>query len=179
MIALSGQSLASWQADTGIYSYDALPSVSNKQYAPSRLHNSGYDAPQNFPNAPGSKVRKRSFSAFVDGSFVPKRTGLETRGYKPAPGERTIQGQVDAATQAGNPTVQRGGQDLFRLRSGGHGQAGATATPQNVYRTNPRTGERFGPQSGPDRAVTDRDIGELYKAQTNHGTSSIRTRSGR
>ena len=105
--------------------------------------------------------------------------GLETRGVRPGPGERTIQGQVDAATQAGNPTIQRGGQDLVRLRSSGHGQSGATATPQNVFRTNPKTGERFGPQAGPDRAVTPRDIRELHKAQTGQGTSTIRTRSGR
>ncbi|PWK53842.1 RHS repeat-associated core domain-containing protein [Pleionea mediterranea] len=103
--------------------------------------------------------------------------GLETRGYKPQPGERTIQGQVDAATQAGNPTVQRGGQDLFRLRSSGHGQAGATATPQNVRNVTP-DGRVF-TGKGPDRAVTPRDIRELYKAQTEQGTSTVRTRSGR
>lgn len=103
--------------------------------------------------------------------------GLETRGYKPQPGERTIQGQVDAVTQAGNPTVQRGGQDLFRLRSSGHGQAGATATPQNVRNVTP-DGRVF-TGKGPDRAVTPRDIRELYKAQTGQGTSTVRTRSGR
>ncbi|VAW62716.1 hypothetical protein MNBD_GAMMA08-1242, partial [hydrothermal vent metagenome] len=103
--------------------------------------------------------------------------GLETRGVRPAPGERTIQGQVDAATQAGNPTVQRGGQDLFRLRSSGHGQTGATATPQNVRNVSPDGNAFTG--KGPDRNVTPRDIRELHKAQTGQGTSTIRTRSGR
>ena len=67
-----------------------------------------------------------NYDGALESLDVTKGTGLESRGYRPAPGERTIQGQVDAATQAGNPTVQRGGQDLFRLRSSGHGQAGAT-----------------------------------------------------
>ncbi len=108
---------------------------------------------------------------------APNLTGLETRGYRPAPGEGTIQGQVDAATRAGNPTVQRGGQDLFRLRPSGHGQAGATVTPQNVRNVTP-DGRVF-TGKGPDSAVTPRDIRELYKGQTEYGTSSIRTRSGR
>ncbi|WP_111641631.1 RHS repeat domain-containing protein [Marinimicrobium alkaliphilum] len=103
--------------------------------------------------------------------------GLETRGVRPAPGERTIQGQVDAATQAGNPTVQRGGQDLVRLRSRGHGQTEATATPQNARHVTPEG--RVFTGKGPDRAVTPRDIRELYKAQTGQGTSTTRTRSGR
>jgi len=102
--------------------------------------------------------------------------GLETRGVKPAVGERTVQGQVDAATQAGNPTIQRNGQDLFRLRSSGHGQTGATATPQNVRNVTP-DGRVF-TGKGADRAVTDEDIIELYKAQTKQGTSTTRTRSG-
>ncbi len=118
-----------------------------------------------------------SFLAFVSDFLAAKRArGLETRGIRPEPGTRTIQGQVDAATQAGNPTVQRGRRDLFRLRSSGHGQGGATATPQNVRNVVP-DGVHMG--NGPDRAVTRRDIRELYKAQTGHGTSSIRTRSGR
>jgi hypothetical protein len=52
--------------------------------------------------------------------------GLENRGYKPTASERTIQGQVDEAVQqvGGNPTIQRGEQDLFRLRSQGHGKLG-------------------------------------------------------
>ncbi len=103
--------------------------------------------------------------------------GLETRGVRPGPGERTIQGQVDAATKGGNPTIQRGGQDLVRLRSSGHGQAGATATPQNVRNVTP-DGRVF-TGKGADRAVTPRDIRELHKAQTGQGTSTIRTRSGR
>ena len=111
---------------------------------------------------------------------VPKGTkGLETKGYKPQPGERTIQGQVDTAVQqaGGNPTVQRGGRDLVRLRSQGHGQAVATATPQNVRNVTP-DGRAFAGK-GPDRTVTPRDIRELYKAQTGQGTSALRTRSGR
>lgn len=105
------------------------------------------------------------------------RGGLETRGYRPAPGERTIQGQVDAATVAGNPTIQRGGQDLVRLRSDGHGQVVATATSQNIRRVAP-DGRVFRGK-GPDREVTPRDIRELYNAQTRQGTSDLRTRSGR
>ena len=113
------------------------------------------------------------------GSKAPTPKGLETRGYKPQPGERTIQGQVDTAVQqaGGNPTVQRGGQDLFRLRSQGHGSTGATATPQNVRNVTP-DGRVF-TGKGPDAPVTPRDIRELYKAQTEQGTSTLRTRSGR
>lgn len=88
-----------------------------------------------------------------------------------------MQGQVDAATQAGNPTVQRNGQDLFRLRSSGHGQTGATATPQNVRNEAPDGRVFYG--KGDDVAVGSREIRELYKAQTGQGTSSLRTRSGR
>ena len=128
----------------------------------------------------GRGIEKAAKSVKRSKAPVPKGAkGIETRGFRAAPGERTIQGQVDAATRSGNPTVQRGNRDLFRLRSSGHGRSEATATPQNVFRTNPRTGERFGPQAGPDRAVTPRDIRELYKAQTGHGTSTIRTRGGR
>jgi hypothetical protein len=103
--------------------------------------------------------------------------GLATRGARPAPGARTTQGQVDAATQTGNPTVQRGGQDLFRLRSSGHGRSEATATPQNVR--NITQDGRVYQGMGPDRPVTNRDLRELYKSQTGYGTNSIRTRSGR
>ncbi|MBF5054866.1 YD repeat-containing protein [Alcanivorax sp. 521-1] len=105
--------------------------------------------------------------------------GLETRGYRPKPGERTIQGQVDAATNNGvrNPTVQRGGQDLFRMRSGGHGRSGASVTPQNVRNVAPNNRIYMG--KGPDRTVGSKDIRELYKAQTGHGTNTFRTKSGR
>lgn len=105
--------------------------------------------------------------------------GLETKGYRPAPGERTIQGQVDAAVEqaGGNPTIQRGGQDLFRLRSNGHGSTGATATPQNIRNVAPN-GRSF-LQKGDDIPVGPREIRELYKAQTNQGTSKIRTKSGK
>ncbi|WP_339782505.1 RHS repeat-associated core domain-containing protein [uncultured Marinobacter sp.] len=116
-------------------------------------------------------------SAKLAKTAVTKGPGLETRGYKPQPGERTIQGQVDAATQAGNPTVQRGGQDLFRLRSSGHGKTGATATPQNVRNVTPNG--RVFTGKGADRAVTPRNIRELHKAQTGQGTSTLRSRSGR
>ncbi len=103
---------------------------------------------------------------------------IYTRGFRPRAGTRTIQGQVDAAVHkmGGNPTVQRGGQDLFRLRSRGHGSNRATATPQNVRNISPEGRVFFG--KGPDRSVTQRDIRELYKAQTGIGTSRIRTRSG-
>ncbi|WP_223250374.1 RHS repeat-associated core domain-containing protein [Marilutibacter maris] len=52
------------------------------------------------------------------------RGGLESRGYRPVPGERTIQGQVDSAvsTANGNPTIVRNGNDVVRLRSSGHGK---------------------------------------------------------
>ncbi len=105
-------------------------------------------------------------------------TGLETRGYKAKPGERTIQGQVDAAVQqgGGNPTIQRGGQDLFRLRKKGHGFSGVSATPQNVRNLTPEGEAIFG--KGADRSVSSRDIRELYKAQTGQGSSKIRTKSG-
>ncbi|MCP1674019.1 RHS repeat-associated protein [Natronocella acetinitrilica] len=117
----------------------------------------------------------RAGRAVADGA---RRTiGLEGRGHRPRLGERTMQGQVDAATQAGNPTVQRGGRDLFRLRSSGHGYSGATATPQNIRRVTP--GGRVFAGKGADRPVTRRDIRELYKAQTGQGTSTLRTRSMR
>jgi RHS repeat-associated protein len=106
-----------------------------------------------------------------------KNDGLETRGVKPGQGERTIQGQVNNATKNGNPTVQHGGQYLFRLRSSGHGKTEATATPQNIRNVTP-DGRVF-TEKGPDRAVTPRDIRELYKAQTEQGSNSLRTRSGR
>jgi RHS repeat-associated protein len=113
------------------------------------------------------------------GNPAAMRPGLETRGYRPAPGERMIQGQVDAAVQqaGGNPTVQRGGQDLFRLRSDGHGSTGATATPQNVRNVTPDGRVFVG--KGPDAPVSPQQISELYKAQTGNGTSIIRTRVGR
>ena len=103
--------------------------------------------------------------------------GLATRGVRPAPGSRTIQGYVDAATKNGNPTVQRNGVDLFRLRSSGHGQAEATATPQNVRHVAP-DGKVY-PGKGDDRPVTHRDIRELYKAQTGQGTNTLRTKGRR
>ena len=144
-----------------------------------------YDAPLNLRTcdnqcieSKAQDVNKGHFLAFVSDFLATKSVrGLETRGVRPASGTRTIQGQVDAATQAGNPTVQRGGQDLFRLRSSEHGQGGATATPQNVRNVTPDGKVFIG--RGSDRAVTPRDIRELYKAQTGQGTSSIRTRSGR
>lgn len=131
------------------------------------------------PHASTTKVKnnnraKRSL-ALKRGSKA--TTGLENRGHRPAPGERTIQGQVAAATKAGNPTIRRGGQDLFRLRSSGHGQVGASATPQNVRRQ-ASNGRAF-TGKGPDRPVNARDIRELFKAQIGHGTSTLRTRSGR
>jgi len=52
MIALSGQSLGFCLADPGIYSYDGF-------------------ALQNFPDAPGPKIRVESFFALGDGFFVP------------------------------------------------------------------------------------------------------------
>ena len=122
----------------------------------------------------GARALRRDAAA----KSTTSKSTLHTRGARPEAGERTIQGQVDAATTSGNPTIVRNGQDLSRLRSSGHGQTGATATPQNVFRTNPNTGQRFGPQAGPDRAVTNRDIRELYKGQTGQGTSSVRTRGG-
>ena len=105
--------------------------------------------------------------------------GLESRGYRPEPGERTVQGQVDRAVEqaGGNPTVQRGGQDLFRIRSSGHGSPTATATPQNIRRVT-RDGRVF-MGKGDDVPAGPREIRELYKAQTGHGTSRVRTRAGR
>ena len=170
---------SSYQYDVGLESV----SVENTEL----LHqNHVYDgAPNLHPYCSNSlicnlqeKTLDGSFFAFEVSLLATKGAkGLETRGVKPAPGERTIQGQVDAATQAGNPTIQRGGQDLVRLRSGGHGQAGATATPQNVRNVAPNG--RVFTGKGADRAVTPRDIRELHKAQTGQGTSTIRTRSGR
>ncbi|UPT63820.1 MAG: RHS repeat-associated core domain-containing protein [Hyphomonadaceae bacterium JAD_PAG50586_4] len=103
-------------------------------------------------------------------------TGLETRGYRPAPGERTVQGYVESAVAeaGGNPTVIRGNQPLFRLRASGHGSGTATATPQNVRRVAPDGTVRYG--KGPDRAVTNRDIRETYRARTGQTGSRIRTR---
>lgn len=73
--------------------------------------------------------------------------------------------------------MKRGSRDLFRLRSSGHGQPRATATPQNVRRVSPEGDVHVG--RGPDRGITNRDMRELYKGQTGHGTSAVRTRSGR
>lgn len=103
--------------------------------------------------------------------------GLETRGYRPAPGERTVQGQVENATGNGNPTVGRGGQDLVRFRSTGHGSNTATATPQNVRNVAP-DGRVF-TGKGPDRSPTNRDMKELHRASTAQTGTHIRTRSGR
>ncbi len=103
--------------------------------------------------------------------------GIEKRGVKPASGERTFQGQINSATTSGNPTVQRNGEDLVRLRADGHGQTEATATPQNVRNVAPNGKVFIG--SGSDRAVTPRDIRELHKAKTEYGTSAIRTRKGK
>ena len=104
--------------------------------------------------------------------------GLAGRGVRPSPGSRTIQGQVDdAVSQAGgNPTVQRGGQDLVRMRSSGHGSGGATSTPQNIRNVSPDGTVRMG--RGPDRATSNRDMRELYKARDGQGTSQVRTRNG-
>ena len=103
--------------------------------------------------------------------------GIEKRGVKPGPGERTFQGQINSATTSGNPTVQRNERDLVRLRSDGHGQTGATATPQNQRNVAPDGTVRFG--RGPDRPVDQKDIRELHKAKTEQGTSTIRTRKGK
>ena len=110
------------------------------------------------------------------GSGERKTTGLETKGVRPGPGERTIQGQIDAATAAGNPTVRRGNQELFRVRSNGHGSMEASTTPLNVRHVTPDGRVFYG--KGPDTAVTPLHIRELYKSQTGHGTSTLRTRSG-
>lgn len=72
MIALSGQSLAFHLTDAGIYSYDGFPNVSDKQYAPLRFQNSGYDALQNFADAPGQEIRLESFFSSDDGFLVTK-----------------------------------------------------------------------------------------------------------
>ena len=127
----------------------------------------------------------RATSAAIDAGVNANRTenavrgGLETRGYRPAAGERTVQGQVDRAVAeaGGNPTVQRGGQDLVRLRSSGHGSSGATATPQNVRNVTP-DGRAF-TGKGPDRPVSNRDVRELHKAREGQSTSEIRTRRGK
>tara|TARA_A100001015_G_scaffold319638_1_gene443166 strand:+ start:983 stop:1570 length:588 start_codon:yes stop_codon:yes gene_type:complete len=104
--------------------------------------------------------------------------GLSSRGYRPKPGERTIQGQVELATEKGNPTIVRGGRDLFRLRSSGHGSSSATTTPQNVMNITPDGGV-FYVKAKKHRPVNVRDIKELYMAQTGHGISKIRTKSGK
>jgi RHS repeat-associated protein len=105
--------------------------------------------------------------------------GLEGRGVTPPPGARTFVGQAkDAvARAAGNPTVTRGGQELFRLRSSGHGSTGPTVTPLNVRNVSP-SGRAFF-QRGPDRPLSQREMRELYKAEHAQGTSGARTRGGR
>ncbi len=105
--------------------------------------------------------------------------GLSGRGLKPSEGSRTIQGQVDNAveTAGGNVTVKRGGQDLVRVRSSGHGSSSATSTPQNVRNVAP-SGKVFN-QPGSDRSTSNRDMKELYKARTGQGTNEARTRGGK
>ncbi|WP_349257207.1 RHS repeat-associated core domain-containing protein [Vitreimonas sp.] len=105
--------------------------------------------------------------------------GLASRGYRPAPGERTVQGYVEStiAEAGGNPTVQRGGHDLFRLRASGHGSSSATATSQNVRRVAPDGTVRH--QAGQDRPVSNRDIRETYRARDGQTGSRIRTRRDR
>ncbi|HWU79116.1 MAG TPA: RHS repeat-associated core domain-containing protein, partial [Caulobacter sp.] len=122
--------------------------------------------------AAGGKVGRQAGQAVDD-------VGLSGRGYRPADGERTMQGQADRATAGGtrNPTVSRNGRELFRLRSNGHGKEHATATPQNQRNVNPRTGQVFRGK-GPDRNFGKRDMKELYKAQDGQDGMGIRTRSG-
>jgi RHS repeat-associated protein len=124
---------------------------------------------------------KKTTSKKLTSEIVKKSKGIETRGYKPAPGERTFQGQVESARKqlGGNPTVQRGSptRDLVRLRSKGHGFPGASATPQNARNLSP-DGKNW-PGSGKNRAITKRDIRELHKGLTGHGTSTVRTLKGR
>jgi len=88
-----------------------------------------------------------------------------------------VDAYIESATATGNPTVQRGGRDLARFRSSGHGSSNATATPQNVRNTTPDGRTFYG--KGPDRPVSARDIKELYKAQNGIGTNGIRKRSGK
>ncbi len=102
--------------------------------------------------------------------------GLSARGYRPATGERTIQGYVDDFIQeagGGSPTVQRGGRDLFRVRSGGHGQPGTSVTPQNVRNVAPNK-VYYG--KGDDVPTGTQHIKEIYKARD---TGNWRTRGGR
>lgn len=101
-------------------------------------------------------------------------------GVSPAPGSRTFQGVADDLVEStgGNPTIQRGGRDLFRVRASGHGKSGASVTPQNVRRVAP-DGRVFPGQKGLDAPLGPREVREIHKATTGHGTSSIRTHSDR
>ena len=60
--------------------------------------------------------------------------GLEGRGVVPPPGARTFVGQAESAVAraGGNPTIKRGGQELFRCESSGHGSEGPTVRSLNV-----------------------------------------------
>ena len=114
------------------------------------------------------------------GATIAVAAAVRVRGGRHAsPSSRTFQGLVEEAhgRYGGNPTVTRNGRDIVRFRRDGHGSNSATVTPQNVRRVAPNG--QVHPGRGNVRAVTRRDIKELYKALVGEGTNSVRTRSGR
>jgi hypothetical protein len=156
--------------------------------APERVYNVEVEADHEYLV---SEIEIRSHNTSEIGKIDPADVGplkgdtdtvpvFSQRGVDPAPGSRTRQSVVDELVEStgGNPTVQRGGTDLFRVRRSGHGRSGASATPVNVRRTAP-DGRVFTGQTGPDKPVGNREIREIYKATTDQDTSSVRTRGRR
>jgi len=109
------------------------------------------------------------------GGFVFK--GL---GATPKPGERTFKGVIQKVKDAfgGNPTVSRGGRDIGRYRTDGHGFDGPSVTPRNSRNVDPSGNVRWG--NGQDRAPTNRDMRELGRNWSDPPIGShIRSRGGR
>ncbi|MDY0002072.1 MAG: RHS repeat-associated core domain-containing protein, partial [Polyangia bacterium] len=104
--------------------------------------------------------------------------GLQSRGYRPAPGERTIEGYIESVVRkrGGEVTAVRpSGAETVRVGPAGrHGIPGAHAHPN--YRNVAKDGTVRSGISGDARPVTRRDAVELYRSII-EGTA--RTKGGR
>jgi RHS repeat-associated protein len=103
--------------------------------------------------------------------------GLETRGYRPRPGERTAEGYIQAQVErAGGEltAIRPSGREVVRVGPAGrHGIQGPHAHPMERHVA--PSGQVY-PREGRARAVTLRDAAELYRSLD---TGTARTKGRR
>ena len=107
---------------------------------------------------------------------VAPKGGLETRGYKPKPGERTIEGYVENSVKNANgeiTVIRPSGQETIRVGPGGRHRIAGPHTHPTYSNPIPNGSRRIG-VSNSARPVNSKDASELYKALE---SGSYRTRN--